>query len=581
MIVKTLKDLQIAGETLKNDNIIACDLETSDLEIRTAKLEGIGFGTKDNAFFIPYPNGISNADIYKFLKELFEAKTTIFHNAKYDLEVLLQNKFPTPKAFQDTLIMSWLVDENHQHGLKPLVKEIFGREPRKWKELDRGINLFRDEEDVMEELAEYCCEDVKNTYELYFHFLPLLKQEGVDVAYERVELKLIPVLVSMEMRGIKVDVSWLIERQGEASKELKGLETDISKKIIESIPSLRMINIRSPKQLEEILFNILKYPPLKRTPTGKRSTDNEALEDLVKKFKLKKEDIVPMLLKFRDLDKVYTTYLVALAEQAGLENVVHTNFNQCGTRTGRLSSDEPNLQNIPTREDNWNVRSAFIAREGYKFLIADYSQIELRVLAHFSMDEHMVGTFNKGGDIHKKTMELTGITERRIAKNINFGIIYGQGPRTLATVLKIPEADAKMYIQKFFEGYPQTRRFIERIQQGALKIGYVEMITGRKRHFQEIYDKRWYSEIARQAINTKIQGSAADLMKIAMIKLQPEITKLGAFSLIQVHDELIIETPVDKVEEVKAIIKDVMEHAIVLRVPLTVNIVEGDRWIKG
>ena len=401
------------------------------------------------------------------------------------------------------------------------------------------------------------------------------------IDYERIEVKLIPVLMAMEMRGIKVDVSWLQQKQHDASKELSRLEKLILDKIKEEMKNDRALyNIRSPKQIETILFDVLKYPVIKETDSKKRSTDNEVLLEIVKKFLLTENDIVPLLLKFRDLDKVNGTYFVALANQAGLTNTIHANFLQHGTRTGRLSSSDPNLQNIPTRHDEWTVRDAFIPREGYKFLIADYSQIELRMLAHFSRDEHMVKTFVDGGDIHATTMKLTGIKDRRIAKNVNFGIVYGVGPRTLSAMIEKPEADAKKYIDSFLNGYPQVRSFIHRVQQLTLSTGIVEMITGRKRHFHEYQDRRWYTTIARQSVNTKIQGSAADLIKIAMIKLYPLLKANDAHMLVQIYDEIIIETPIDKIEEAKKIIIDTMENALKLRVPIIANIVEGERWIK-
>lgn len=580
-IVDDLKGLLEAEKTLSKNDVIACDLEADGLDTKTSAIQGIGFGTDKNSFFIPYPNGIDYKDVVIFLTKLFE-KSVIFHNAKYDMQLLLENKLPVPAKFHDTMIMSWLIDENSQHGLKPLSKVILGKDPKKWTDLNKNIDLFVTQEDIMQELAEYCCEDVSNTFLLYEHFYPQLEPAGALIDYERVELKLIPVLIAMEMRGIKVDVSWLQEKHNQAVKELFRLEKLIMDKIKEESKNDRALyNIRSPRQIETILFDVLKYPVTKETESKKRSTDNEVLVDLVKKLKLKEDDIVPMLLKFRDLDKVNGTYFVALAEQAGTENVIHANFLQHGTRTGRLSSSDPNMQNIPTRHDEWNVRDAFIPREGYKFLIADYSQIELRMLAHFSRDEHMVNTFLEGGDIHATTMKLTGIKDRRIAKNVNFGIVYGVGPRTLSAMIEKPEADAKKYIDSFLNGYPMVRSFIHRVQQVTLSTGIVEMITGRKRHFHEFQDRRWYTTIARQSVNTKIQGSAADLIKIAMIKLFPLLKAHDSHMLVQIHDEIIIEVPEAKTEEVKKIITDTMENALKLRVPVIANIVEGDRWIKG
>jgi DNA polymerase-1 len=574
LIIENDEQLNSLITSLSEEEVIACDLEASELDIKKADIEGIGLGTSKQQYFIPYPNNFTKEQINKTLTDVFKGKKVVFHNAKYDLKLMLENGLPWPENFQDTMIMSWLIDEEGQHGLKPLAVSILGREVKKWKELGRGVDLFRTLEDVMDELADYCGDDVMNTYDLYFYFLPLLAKENLMVDYERLELKLIPVLVNMEYRGIKVNTEWLREGQDKLRITLNELEERMKKCLDRSD-----INIHSSKQLEYLLFNELKYSPGRVTDSGKRSTDNDVLEQIVKDNNLTENDFVPMLLKFRELDKIYSTYFVSLLEQAGKEGVIHTNFMQHGTRTGRLASNDPNMQNIPTRSDEWNVRKAFIPRDGYKFLIADYSQIELRMLAHFSQDNNMVKTFMEGGDIHAKTMELTG-TERRVAKAINFGLIYGMGPRTLAHTLGIKEDDAKHYIDKFFSGYPKVRSFIERVQQGTFINGYVEMITGRRRRFREIRDRRWFTSIQRQSINTKIQGSAADLIKVAMIRLAPVLDDLGAFQLIQIHDEIIIETPIDKISETKKAIKEIMESALKLRVPVTVKIVEGDYWVK-
>jgi DNA polymerase-1 len=306
LIVDTVEKLLRSKGLLKNSQIIACDLEADGLNIIKSKLQGIGYGTNKNTFFIPFPNKMKQEEIVGFLTELFKDKSVIFHNAKFDMKMLIHHKFPVPKNFHDTMIMSWLIDENSRHGLKELVKELFDRDSKKWNELNSSTDLFRTQEDVMEELAEYCCVDVKNTFDLFNHFYPQLDKEGVKVDYERVELKVIPILVAMELRGIKVDVSWLKDKQEDALKELNRLEKTILTKLREVSKELpTVINIRSPQQIERILFDILKYASVKETESKKRSTDNEVLETIVKKNKLGEDDIVSMLLKFRDLDKVY------------------------------------------------------------------------------------------------------------------------------------------------------------------------------------------------------------------------------------------------------------------------------------
>lgn len=580
IMIATVNDLEDALKELENEDLISCDTETTELDIRKASLQGIGFGTDKKQWFIPFPNNIDKYDIIERLGRLFHNKKVIFHNAKYDLQVLAHNKFPIPKEIHDTMIMSWLVDENSGHGLKQLARDLFGKEPKTWEELNKQPDLFRTEEDVMNELGDYCMEDVANTHLLYFHFLPLLKAEALDIAYERVEVKLIPLLCAMEMRGIKIDTQFLNERHNACQIALQSLERAIVEKIKERTPEgYPPINIRSNQQMSDVMFNVFKYKAEKITNTGKNSTDAEALDMIIAKEKLTEEDFLPMLLQFRDLDKVDNTYFVALAEQGGLDSTLHCNFKQHGTRTGRLSSSDPNLQNIPSRNDEWNVRKSFIPRDGYKFLMADYSQLELRIMAHFSKDPTMVDTFQKGGDIHAETMKAIG-SNRHTAKTINFGLIYGMGPRTLARDLHIKEDDAKKYINRFFHKYQQVKNFIDRTQTLALRNGYVDMITGRRRHFTEVADKKWWNMIARQAVNTKIQGSASDLVKVAMIKLHPQLKKIGANILVQIHDEVLVEVPDDKIEEAKKVLYDTMENALKFNVPMVVNITQGDRWVK-
>ena len=574
VLVTDKEQLNRVADALSREEIIACDLEASELDIKTAQLEGIGIGTSQKQYFIPFPNGFSIEDVSNFLERVFVYKYVVFHNAKYDLEMLQQYKLPWPEKFHDTMIMSWLVDENNQHGLKPLAKSILGREPKKWSELTREQSLFTDQKQITKELADYCGDDVANTYDLYFHFSPILKSEGLMVDYEKVELPLIRVLIGMETRGVKLDKISLDRMGKTAANVLSGIESHLKEKMGENI-----INIHSPQQLEHLLFDIMRYPPSKVTDAGKRSTDDEVLNDIVKSEELGEDDFIPLLLKFRDLDKLYRTYMIGLGEQVDKEDIIHTHFLQHGTKTGRLACNEPNLQNIPSRNDEWNIRHVFIPREGYTFILADYSQIELRMLAHFSQDANMVETFRKNGDIHAKTMELTG-TDRRQAKEINFGLIYGMGARTLAHTLNIKEEDAKLYIDRFFRGYPQVGYYTQRVQQLALREGYIQTLIGRRRRFNEVKDKRWYGMIARQAINSKIQGSAADFIKVAMIKLDKVITPFDAHLLLQIHDEVVIEVPTAKAEEVQKVVIDVMENTLKLRVPVKVNVKQGDRWIK-
>lgn len=574
-IIETADGLLSLEKGLREKSVIACDVEASGLDVETSKIEGIGLGDSKDQYFIPFPNGISLKQIRISLKRIFEGKEIIFHNAKYDFQVFEKYGIEWPEKIHDTMMMSWLIDENVSHSLKSLTISILGREAISWSDLNRNLTLFREEKDIARELAEYCAKDIQNTFDLYKSFLPLLENEGLLLDYEKIELKLIPVLTKMELRGVKVNIPWLKQKKGELELVLKDLEDQMAEKTGDL-----QVNVRSPKQLEHFIFDVLKYSAMKITGAGKRSTDDGVLKSLVKKLDLKEDDFISLLLKFRELDKLYGTYILALIKQADKNDIIKAGFLQHGTRTGRLASNNPNLQNIPLRNDEWNIRQAFIPREGYRFLIADYSQIELRLLAHFSRDKNMTETFKSNGDIHRKTMELTG-TNRVQAKGINFGLIYGMGPRTLAKTLEISEEEAREYIKKFFDGYPQVRFFTTRLQQKTLNDGYVEMITGRKRRFHEIKDNRWYGMIKRQAINTKISGSAADLIKIAMIRLDKVLEPFDAHQLIQIHDEIVLEVPKKNLALVKELVVETMEQALKLRVPIKVEIKEGNCWIKN
>ncbi len=574
-IVQSLKEIQKMVKFLSSKSLVACDVESSDLNIKKLELEGIGIGTSDIQYYIPVPNKIKDKEIIRAMNKILSSCEVIFHNAKFDLKVLKKYGTEWPEKIHDTMILSWLEDENRSHGLKPLTKEFLGREVKKWVDIDRSPSLFRDENDIIEELGEYCAEDVKNTYDLFEIFYPLVEEQNLLLDYNKIEKKIIKVLANMEYRGVMLDMDWLSQKKDEAEIILR----DLKEQIIE-VTGVPDMNINSPKQLEEFLFDKMGYEPIKTTPSGKRSTDGETLNTIVKKNKLGDDSAVALMLKFRDLEKVYSTYFVSLLELGESDGIIHTTFMQHGTRTGRLSSNTPNLQNIPSRDDQWNVRQAFIPRKGYRFIIADYSQIELRMLAHFSKDKSMMEVFNNDGDIHAKTMELTG-TDRKTAKGINFGLIYGMGPRTLAHNLEIKEKEAVLYIERFFKGYPSVRKFIFSIQNRTLREGFVTMITGRKRRFHEYKDSKWFNSIARQAINTKVQGSAADLIKIAMIKLAIALHDVDAYQLIQIHDEIIVEANIKVFDEVKEIVRGCMETAIKLDIPLKVGIEEGDHWIKG
>lgn len=591
-VVKNLDDLKLMYETLKPLKMLGCDTETTDLDLEKMNLMGVGIGSNSKMFYVPWDyKGLKNEDIIKVFNVLFK-KPIIFHNAKFDLKVLEKFGFTLPKDVHDTLIMSWLSDEATNNGLKYLAVNLLHREDvvefkdiekklKEWLKTQTNPDLFSTKgsmpDELIEEVGHYCMDDVRNTCDLYVLFKKQLVQEKIWPAYTKLEKPMVKVLNKMESAGVRVNTEWLEVKAKEAAELLVQLETDMYKLIGKDKATF---NLNSPQQLEKLLFDELGYEAKKKTPNGKRSTDNEVLNDLVKAYKLTDTDFVPMFLKYREFDKLHKTYLIGMREQAGTTGIIHASFLQHGTRTGRLSSRDPNLQNIPARHDEWDIRQAFIPREGHKFIVADYSQIELRVLAHFSQDEHMVQAFKDDFDIHAKTMEVTGITERRIAKAINFGLIYGMGPRSLAHGLGITEKEAEDYIERFFRGYPKVRPFIKSVQRFVKQNWYVPMLTGRRRRFVEEASRNWYSQIERQSINTKIQGSAADIMKIAMLKLDKNLQEFRSKQLIQVHDEIIVEAPIEIIDDAALCVQLTMEQAVQLSVPLKVGMQIGDYWVK-
>jgi len=409
-----------------------------------------------------------------------------------------------------------------------------------------------------------------------------LKEHKLLELFENIEMPLVPVLSSMEKDGIKLDLHYLKKLSGDLEKRLEGLVKNIYGLSGEEF------NINSSQQLGKILFEKLKLPVIKKTKTGV-STDVEVLEELSGKSPLP-----AYLLEYRQLTKLKNTYIDALPELADKEDKIHTSFDQTGTATGRLSSLNPNIQNIPVRSEiGKEIRRAFIASEkGWKLISADYSQIELRILAHFSGDANLIASFEKDEDIHSRTaseifsIDKTLVTgeERRAAKTVNFGIIYGISAFGLAKQLKISRTEAQKYINSYLEKYPGVDRFMKSSIEKARKDGFIETLMGRKRYIPDIESKnkntREFAE--RVAINAPIQGSASDIIKVAMVNLYRIIKKEGLRGrlLLQVHDELILECPEKDVESLKKLVKETMENVVKLKVPVKVDVNSGDNWCE-
>jgi len=567
MFVKNIKDFN----SIKFPKIIAVDTETTSLNPREAEMEGIGWGDDKNQYYVDWATCEFREELITKFKEVFKTHEIIFHNAKFDMKIFKEVlNIDYPEKIHDTMIMSWLLDENRQHGLKELTKDILGRKVISYEEVPKEVNLFQDINAIKEAMAKYCCADVKNTFDLYLKFYPQIVKENLLFCYAKVEIPLIKVLTDMELRGVKINVDLLKNLSKKADAILLEKEA-----IIKNLVGVENFNPRSSKQLREVIFDKLKVTPERLTPRGEPSTDHEALKELAKK-----DSAVQAILDFREFDKLNGTYLIGLQEKAE-KGILYTDFLQHRTRSGRLASANPNLQNIPRRADDYDVRQAFVPRKGYKFIVSDYSQIELRIVAYFSQEPSMMKIFKEGGDIHQLTADMVGCS-RQHAKNINFGLIYGLGPASLARDLDIPIEQAQEYMNKFFQNFPKLTSYISYVQTSGFYQGYVTTMMKRRRRFNitKNMPKGEQESIKRRLINTKIQGSAADLMKVAMIRLSRALKNKDSYMLLQIHDEVVVEAPENNVEEIKKLVTSEMEKAVTLTIPIPAEAKVADCWVK-
>jgi DNA polymerase-1 len=593
---------------LKKQPIFAFDTETANFNPLEAQLLGISFSwQKGEAYYVAVSserpktkgqsdlfgetkkelpqNSIALEVIKKELKAvLADAKIKkVGHNLKFDVEAMESNGMPVAGIYFDTMIASYLLNPGtRQHSLDAASFNYLNYQKiSKDDLLGTGRSKIAFAEVPTERLALYSGEDADFTFRLYQKLEPLLAKQKLTKLFTDIEMPLVRVLADMERTGIKLDVAYLADLQKKFSRELVTLENKIHKL------AGKNFNVNSTQQLQEILFEKLDIPThlIKRTKTG-YSTGADEL------YKLKgQHEIIDLIIRYRELAKLQNTYITALPKLADGAGRVHTSFNQTITATGRLSSSDPNLQNIPIRTDEGKkIRRAFIARRGYKLISADYSQIELRLAAAMANDGKMLAAFKRGEDIHAATaaaineVALKDVTPqmRREAKAINFGIIYGQGSFGLSQTADIPQWRAKQFIDKYFHTYAGIQKFIEKCVADAQKTGRAETLFGRIRQIPEINSSTLQIKKAaeRTAINTPLQGTAADIMKIAMLNVHDALTKLGgeARVLLQVHDELVVEVRDDLVEKVAKIIKDKMEGVIKLKAPIVVDVEEGNNW---
>ncbi len=590
----TVNDKKTLNEMLKSvKNDISIDTETTSAEPMKAELVGISLSAvPEKAYYIPLahsypdvPKQLDKKTVLKELKGIIEDKKTgkTGHNIKYDLIILKNEGLELRGLNFDTMLASYLLNPNKaNHNLTGVAMERLGMKKLSFKDI-----IGKDKKDFsevsIEKATEYSGEDAAATLMLKKEFAPEIKKHGLSKLLNEMEMPLIEVLADMEMAGVRIDLDLMESFSKKLAAELSSIEQRIY------FAAGEEFNINSPKQLQEILFEKLGLKPTKKTKTG-FSTNADVLEQLAQQHELPKE-----IIEFRGLSKLKSTYVDALPRLVNSRTGrLHTSFNQTVTATGRLSSSDPNLQNIPVRgEWGTRIREAFIADKGNLLLSSDYSQIELRVFAHLSEDKGLMDAFRKDGDIHLRTAcEIFGVEPeqvdsdmRRSAKTVNFGIVYGISPYGLSQQLRIHPDEAKHYIDTYFARHSGVKKYIDGLIKDATGKGYVTTLYGRKRAIPELRStNRNMKQLGeRLATNTPIQGSAADIIKVSMINIWKRLKKekLKSRMLLQVHDELLFEIPEKEVKKMEKLVREEMEHAVELMVPLKVDLGTGRNWAEA
>ena len=593
-LVNTTEEINELIAKLTGEQQISFDTETTSIDANAAELVGLSFClTPGEGYYVPCPEDkVACTLLVGMFQPLFndESKTWVGQNIKYDMLVLKWYGFELKGQVFDTMLAHYVIDPDGKRNMDALSAKYLGYQPVSITELigkkGKGQGTMRDVE--LDKIKEYAAEDADITLQLKNVFLPQLKTKEVERVFYEVENPLVKVLTDMEFEGIRVDEGFLKEY----SKQLE-IEAKISEENVYSIAGLRF-NLASPKQLGEVLFEKLKLDPkARKTKTGQYATGEDVLAKLAVQNK-----ICDDILAFRELTKLKNTYIDSLPQLTNKRTGrVHTSYAQAVAVTGRLSSTNPNLQNIPVRtERGREIRKAFIPRDEHHLLIsADYSQIELRIVAAISGDVNMCEAFKTGKDIHTATaakvfnVEESAVTKemRYKAKSVNFGIIYGQGAFGLAENLGIPRSEAKEIIDNYKKQFPNIQKYMDDTINFAKETGYVETLMGRKRWLKDInsanFTVRGFAE--RNAINSPIQGSAADMIKLAMIKIHTEFKKHNFKSkmLLQVHDELVFDAHKDELEEIKPVILECMQTAMALPndVPTDAELGVGENWLEA
>ncbi len=579
------------ADFLLTNEIFSLDTETTSIEALDAKLVGLSFSTEDfRAWYVPVSRETEKAKkILEIFRPVYENPKIlkVGQNLKYDLTVLANYGIHLSGPLFDTMVAHYLIQPELRHNMDYLAEIYLNYKTIHIEELigpkGRGQKNMGDLEP--KDIYKYACEDADVTLRLMKPLAEELRKNGVEEVFQNIEMPLMPVLARMERNGVVLDTETLKEVENDFTARLQTLEKDIYEL------AGHEFTINSPRQVGEVLFGELKLSEkVKKTKSGQYSTSEEVLRDLHSKH-----PIVQKILDYRGLKKLLSTYVEALPKLINpATGHIHTSFNQAVTATGRLSSSNPNLQNIPVRgEDGREIRKAFIPEAGEIFFSADYSQIELRIMAHLSGDEHMIEAFNAGHDVHAATAarifhkDIKDISkdERRKAKTANFGIIYGISAFGLAERMDVSRTEAKELIDSYFEMYPKIKDYISKAVDTAREKGYIETEFGRRRYLPDINSRnavvRGYAE--RNAVNAPIQGTAADIIKIAMIRVQQRLDAEGckARMMLQVHDELNFSVPTDEFDKVKRIVIEEMQGAYKMSVPLEADCGEGKNWLEA
>ena len=588
----TEADLNRWVEKLKQVKLFALDTETDNLDYMAANLVGISFALENGeAAYLPLqldylgaPKTLEKTTALALLKPILEnpAIQKVGQNFKYDLTIFARNGIDVQGVAFDTMLESYVLNSTGRHNMDELAKRYLGHQTISFEEIaGKGKNQLTFNQIPLEKAAEYAAEDADVTMKLQqVLWEKLSKEPTLEKLFKEMELPLLSVLSRMERRGVLIDSDALFLQSNEIANRLSELEEQAY--VLAGQP----FNLASTKQLQEILFDKLGLPVIQKTPKGAPSTNEEVLEELAFSHELPK-----VLVEHRGLSKLKSTYTDKLPQMVNPQTGrVHTSYHQAVTATGRLSSSDPNLQNIPIRnEEGRRIRQAFIAREGFTVVAADYSQIELRIMAHLSQDQGLINAFTQGKDIHRSTAaEIFGVAldevtseQRRNAKAINFGLIYGMSAFGLSRQLGIGRADAQSYMDLYFKRYPGVQTFMHDIREKAKAQGYVETLFGRRLYLPDINSSNGMRRKAaeRVAINAPMQGTAADIIKRAMIQLDQKLQNDPDIAMImQVHDELVFEVRSEKVAFYSELIKTQMESAADLVVPLIVEVGQGTNW---